>query len=175
MYNTCTIFVRLPIVQVWYNYCTYIVQRPELVPWKPGNEAVTKQPENQGIFGVNNCKYGCYAQKEAQRGCFGDCFWCGRDAHGSWTRIATNYPKIIHKLFFGVTLSSLQGFIVVWHHGSMIVRQKPGCCCSTVRHTEGYGDLSVRHTPEYAGFMVRHTPAFGHPSPRGDGAAAISW
>ena len=25
MYNTCTIFVRLPIVQVLYNYCTYIV------------------------------------------------------------------------------------------------------------------------------------------------------
>ena len=23
------------------------------------------------------------------------------------------------------------------------------------------------------GFTVRHTPAFGHPSPRGDGAAAI--
>ncbi|MBR4176021.1 MAG: hypothetical protein IKQ53_01270, partial [Bacteroidales bacterium] len=31
MYNTCTIFVRLPIVQVLYKYCTYIVQRTELV------------------------------------------------------------------------------------------------------------------------------------------------
>ena len=31
MYNSCTIFVRLPIVQVLYNYCTYIVQRPVLV------------------------------------------------------------------------------------------------------------------------------------------------
>ena len=29
----------------------------------------------------------------------------------------------------------------------------PGCCC----------------------LMVRHTPAFGHPSPRGDGAAAAHW
>ena len=53
----------------------------------------------------------------------------------------------------------------------------------TARHTDGYGDLSmrhtpaccclmVRHTPYFACLTMRHTPAFGHPSPRGDGAAA---
>ena len=43
MYNTCTIFVRLPIVQVLYNYCTYIVQRPELVRSCNGDLAVKKR------------------------------------------------------------------------------------------------------------------------------------
>ncbi len=40
MYNTCTIFVRLPIVHILYNYCTYIVQRPELVGRKSGPKVV---------------------------------------------------------------------------------------------------------------------------------------
>jgi len=42
-----------------------------------------------------------------------------------------------------------------------------------VRHDFEESDLMVRHVFEESDLMVRHTPAYGHPSPRGDGAAAL--
>ena len=42
----------------------------------------------------------------------------------------------------------------------------------TVRHDMLDVGLTVRHEIPAVGLTVQHTPAFGHPSPRGDGAAA---
>ena len=52
MYNTCTIFVRLPIVQVLYNYCTYIVQMTERVGcrWQGGRFLKKCQREKKVDF-----------------------------------------------------------------------------------------------------------------------------
>ena len=56
MYNTCTIFVRLPIVQVLYNYCTYIVQRTVLVRPKPLHLPSAKRPRFSPKIATNNLR-----------------------------------------------------------------------------------------------------------------------
>ena len=62
--------------------------------------------------------------KVALRGCFEGCFRSGRDAHGSWTRIAINCPKIIRKILLSHS-AHLWGVLSWVFYAGFTVRHTP--------------------------------------------------